>query len=273
MLKKVLVGLGTLLVTAVIPTVFGMIDQKLAHPVGWAIIALSAPLGLLCLSAALVPEHSQNALSALMAGKPLRPRKPWIELKDAPFIVPGVPGLKGRSSFTARDFLDDCLAGGFVNIPPRYPGAKRNLSRPLLRDKAGHDFVACQVDWEHLRFSWTWAFEVQGEWRSAGFALHPWELGTATHQLNMIDVDVWDQLLSKAKFVWSLMLEPIEELVANSSLIVWARYGSAFQAFRRVPADAWRHFEIVDWERGIAKSVGGEILYSVHVSTQGKAGA
>lgn len=263
MLQKFLTAIAGLLLSAVIPTVWSAMGYSFTTPKGWGIITVAALAATVAIGATLSMDYFKSG-----SGGPtrLRPQRKWIALKDAPFVLHDIPSIAKRRSLTSKSSLNDLLAGGFIDSPPQYPGAKRNLARPELRNTRGHDFVACGVDWEERRFFWDWAFELRGKWRTGGFATHPWDLDTATHQLQFVDESVWKQLKSKAGFVWTLMTGPLDELIDDGSLVVWGRLGSTFSPFRRVPADSWRHFEVTDWRRGIAKAVGGEVLYSVHLA-------
>jgi hypothetical protein len=193
------------------------------------------------------------------------PKPNWIPISNAPFALPKMEGID-KSIFYADMYLSMSLVGSTIDKLPNPPGMSFNPSLPTLRDNSGLDLIYCSVEWEKRAFKWTWGDLHSKPPRTHGMVLHPWELDIASHPSRFLDAETWLTLKRKAEFVWSLIQEPMDKMIREGILEVWARHASPTSPFVRVAPDSWEHFKVIDWPRGQAVTKSGERLYSIHVS-------
>lgn len=191
----------------------------------------------------------------------------WIPIAHAPFDLIDHPKLSKEAKFWTAPLLEQWLAGGHVDQPPTHSEMKWNVSLPQYRDKWGYDLILCKIDFSERRFRWVWG---PSEKRGRGFNCAPWFIANChTFIREGISEDGWQEIVRHANSTWSLMCDPIWELIRAKKLILWARIGSPTAPFSQIPPDSWQHFEVTDWERGQAATGSGERIFSLHVQADG----
>lgn len=73
----------------------------------------------------------------------------------------------------------------------------------------------------------------------------------------------------EVKTVWQTLKTWFENAVTVGTCVIVARVQSAFGEFSVLPIDVWRSFEVIDWDRGIARSPAGDFLFSIHAAKLG----
>jgi hypothetical protein len=82
--------------------------------------------------------------------------------------------------------------------------------------------------------------------------------------LNPLPVAIREPLFSAVESVWDSLVRDFRWLAREGRLEIFARANSPTAPFKEVAPDAFEHFEMVEWERGVAESSSGERLFSVH---------
>lgn len=71
---------------------------------------------------------------------------------------------------------------------------------------------------------------------------------------------------SNSKYAWHQLVEIFLSEISASRCSVLAKRDSPFNPlYEHISLDAWRHFSILDWERGTARSLNGEFLFSIMI--------
>ncbi len=185
------------------------------------------------------------------------PSRKWLPIANAPFELPQRAQYADR--FGQRVFYDHMLADELDN-GPRLLGMRYSPAVPAYRNSNGADLIVARVDWDKRAFQWWWGTTDT----YTGFSIRPWEAETTDRWKWFIPESVWAHLKQKSLFLWQIMTIPLDEMIQDGSLRVWARLGAATAPFTLIAPDAWRHFQIVDWDLGSAAS-DCEKLYSIHV--------
>jgi hypothetical protein len=201
-------------------------------------------------------------------GKELHdPRPEWIPLKHAPFVVARMEPFQTARRFQPELFLDHALAGRSIDLPPKRLNMLFNPAVPEAKLVAnGSDLVFCGVDWEKRNFAWEW--ETDGPRpRVFGVRIYPTQIDRMRSTLlHVVTPEACEYMCDRVRFTWALMTHPIDDLIAEGALEVWGREGAVTAPFRRIPADAWRHYTQVDWQEGKATTPEAAPLYSIFVA-------
>jgi hypothetical protein len=105
-----------------------------------------------------------------------------------------------------------------------------------------------------------------GERKSRAVSAHPLQFRDRFSRtiLNPLPVAIREPLFSAVESVWDSLVADFRWLAREGRLEIFARVNSPTAPFREVAPDAFEHFEMVEWERGLAESASGERLFSVH---------
>jgi hypothetical protein len=211
-------------------------------------------------------RHATQA-SPVVRPEPLTDPDPnWIALSAAPFVLPGIKKLRGVADFQPARFLDELLVGGVKNapLPGRTAGPFGSTAR--IDREAPHKLTAVGVDWKGHKFFWRWTKEEGGAPSTLSYSAYPSAInGNDQVYRAMFGNNTYFHMAHQAVFVWSLLTEPVFELIESGQLTVWARQDMPTAPFSRVPADSWKHYKVRDWEKGFADASSGK-LYSIHVA-------
>jgi hypothetical protein len=201
----------------------------------------------------------------LLAGIP--PPKPnWIKYVDAPFLLFNHPEILRTRSHFGKRFIDVHLAGGEIDSPPVSPRMGFNPALPVNRSDRFGDLFECGVNFRMHSFEWYWkkGKKIYGFSVSPGTFLDP-KLHDENYMTNVLRPDQIEKIRERAAFAWRLMVDSIVEAVENGSATLWGRVLQATNNFTKVSPDSIKHFEIVDWESGQARTRDGEVIYSLYI--------
>lgn len=128
------------------------------------------------------------------------------------------------------------------------------------------------VDYEKRQFRYRWKVRLSDPERTVGFAVAPPRVAEAVDTAEwMLPRDLSAEgraiLKSKAAFVWQLMNDELFARIEAGNAKVFARTRSPLtESISLVPADVWQHFEIENWETGVAScGATGERLFSTKI--------
>ena len=113
----------------------------------------------------------------------------------------------------------------------------------------------------------------KGERRLEEASAHPLRFKTqfSFDQLNPIPASIREQFFSAVDGIWNYLVDDFRWLTREGDLEIFARVNSPTAPFKEITPDAFEHFEIVEWERGVAEARSGERHFSIHAHRPVKA--
>jgi hypothetical protein len=188
---------------------------------------------------------------------------------EAPIFLFGKPAHAGKlmMSFREAEFILPYLER-FSHAQTWYP-SETDLLRMLGEQVEGEysasdgaTFQRAEIDFAAAMFKYYWISSSNERCHAVKF--HPWDIDSARPSLNHLPAEVAEGLLDRARAVWKRMGQRLAGLVASGRIQVRARVANPTEPYSVIPPDSWRHYTIIDWERGEAMSSAGQHLYSVH---------
>lgn len=145
--------------------------------------------------------------------------------------------------------------------PSRHDGLPSEISD----DRQGYRLDRPRIDRQTGRIELAW-FQPQMPSVRMSYKLPPY----ANWRSHLEDSDRFTQALiadleARVDSAWRIFRFGLDEAIASGALIVGAREHSPLsRAITEIPPEVWRHFEVTDWDNGVAEALTGDRLFSVH---------
>lgn len=172
----------------------------------------------------------------------------------------------------ARPLYEAIWAQPFDQETQEFFDVSLQLAGLMAGRAAGRDLIRAKFDtkWRIFQFEWD---KRGSEAQTLDFGFGPDCLDAALAKpINGLRKAALECLRIESSFVWDLMRQRFNERIEAGETKLYARFQSPLsQTVEPVPADAWVHFEVSDWRRGVSTcEASGEKLFSIHATDTGK---